>query len=916
LAFNKFRRSGLKEDFINYKRISVQAKNFFKDSKRRKWDETCLEVRKDSSLNLFWKMTNHFKNPNSSRHKYVDSVALEALADKLAPAWVCNDAVFCPEDNDELQGSNTSASYIAYNFSLNELKFAIANSKNTAAGLDNINFKIIKNLPSNFNLYILHLFNHIFEVGRIPDEWRLCKIVPIKKSNGVSLRPISLLICLRKLFEKMIYSRLEWWCENEKILSDQVHGFRRGRGVADCLNELFAVGQTSLIKKNAAVALFLDIASAFDTVNIDILCERLKELHCPMKVTKILITLMGTRLLHFDTTESHFIRKTNIGLPQGSILSPILFNIFISDLISVIEPDCFLIQYADDIVLYASEKNWLDSEIILQNSINSIMNWSLNKGLDFSAEKSSVMVFTRKHTSPEVHLELNGRMIKVVDNIRYLGVIWDRKLLWNLHIDHICSRSKKYLNIIRAISGTKWGCDPASLTTLYCALIRSCLEFFPPALLSCSLSHCIRVKRIQWCALRLSLGCMKSTATAAMEVLSGVPPLDIRVEFLQKKFFIKCFMLKKCTITNLFNNLYIFKPSHKLCSIFYEIKLKNIRPTSPPWFNLPLLLIPFRPAIDLSYKFEMAGHKLNLSQTEHRCIYNGIISKYCNASLIFTDGSRSDNFVGSAMLHYGCISQGWKLKNASIFEAEAFGILKAIVHIKSVHPPGRFAVLSDSLSVIHSISSSVHPAKLSNLVLEIRKILFELVNSGYVVTLIWVPSHVGIQGNEDADRLAALANNGVEGADAPSIVLFFRAVFLNSKEIWQERWASEPTGSHLRLLYPLVGVNTWFRCDKGAGLFSRREFRLINRMATGHTMCNEHLFRIGVVDSEDCDCGAIQTINHLLWDCPHIDRKEFEEGLAQLNLAPPWDYKQLFAACDYKLFKIFVDFLITKDIKI
>lgn len=114
----------------------------------------------------------------------------------------------------------------------------MANTKNTAAGMDNISYKTIKNLPENILDIVLKLYNKFFCKGIVPSEWLNCRIKPILKSDGNSLRPIALLVCFRKLFEKLIYFRLEWWIENKKILNNQINGFRRGKGVAECLNEL------------------------------------------------------------------------------------------------------------------------------------------------------------------------------------------------------------------------------------------------------------------------------------------------------------------------------------------------------------------------------------------------------------------------------------------------------------------------------------------------------------------------------------------------------------------------------------------------------------------------------------------------------------------------------------------------------
>jgi len=156
-------------------------------------------------------------------------------------------------------------------FTMNEFKLALNKIHNTSPGLDHIKGKLLKNLPDFAKEQLLELFNKFLENNIVPPCWREIKVIAIPKQNSTSTdsqtyRPIAMLSCLRKMFERMILPRLDSWLENNQLLSKTQYGFRKGKGCNDCLTLLTTDIQLAFGRKHDMTSIFLDVKGAFDSV--------------------------------------------------------------------------------------------------------------------------------------------------------------------------------------------------------------------------------------------------------------------------------------------------------------------------------------------------------------------------------------------------------------------------------------------------------------------------------------------------------------------------------------------------------------------------------------------------------------------------------------------------------------------------
>ena len=198
---------------------------------------------------------------------------------KISPAWVPTNSEWLPE--------NQNNEFLSKPFQFTEFNIALE-SRNTSSfpGVDEIDYEILKSLPINYKLLLLDILNDMYESGNFPDEWKKQYIHFIKKLDGINYRPIPLSSCVCKLFEILIKNRLLWYIEHDNLLSPAQSGFRKGQSCVDNLADLILKIEDGLKANQHALGAFLDITSAFDNVDCQLLLKILAENHCLLNLIK------------------------------------------------------------------------------------------------------------------------------------------------------------------------------------------------------------------------------------------------------------------------------------------------------------------------------------------------------------------------------------------------------------------------------------------------------------------------------------------------------------------------------------------------------------------------------------------------------------------------------------------------------
>ena len=332
-----------------------------------------------------------------------------------------------------------------------------------SSGIDNISSRCLKDALSVLVPHICHIFNRSIEFSIFPQRWKIATIVPLYKGGGndevSNYRPVSLLPVPGKILEKLIHDHLMEFFENNHILSDFQFGFRKNHSTLDSIATLVDNILHSVNDGNVILAAFIDFKKAFDTVNHNILLEKLFYLGIRGPLLAWIQDYLSRRVQRtICNGKLSDLKGIKCGVPQGSILGPLFFLVYVNDLKNVLMNNNYQL-YADDTVIYCSDTSYERASIDLQNILNKFGVWCSENALTVNVKKSKVMAFGSKNNIKKSKgniLSLNGEAISFVPNFKFLGVFLDQTLNFRHHIDmlintlnfklFLLSKIRRYLN--------------------------------------------------------------------------------------------------------------------------------------------------------------------------------------------------------------------------------------------------------------------------------------------------------------------------------------------------------------------------------------------------------------------------------------------------------------------------------------
>lgn len=398
---------------------------------------------------------------------------------------------------------------------------------------------MVKYLPSKTKNYLLSIFNRFFSLSIFPSKWRDTKVIFLPKPNGKGYRPISLTSALCKLFERLIYKRLEHYIESKNRIPVQQFGFCKGRSTTDCVSTLITDIHQGYIRGKHTFVLAIDLKGAFNNILSKEIYDRLMEQRTPDKILNFVSFLIHSKNLFFSS-ETANPKTSYVGVPQGGVLSPLLFNLAISKILHVVPHSIKCLMFADDLLLYIRSQNAVDAIKALKDILSNIKPWLGEVGLSISLSKSQLAVFSRsKQKFGEIELEHEGVRIPVREELLYLGIFLERRLTWAKHIIKVARRATSAVNIMKAMSEVSWGASLESMLMIYRGLVRAHLEWGCQLFSLASNTHLKKLNRVQNAAMRTILGSMRSTPINIMLSEIDEPPLALRRTMLNEKHMIK-----------------------------------------------------------------------------------------------------------------------------------------------------------------------------------------------------------------------------------------------------------------------------------------------------------------------------------------------------------------------------------------
>ena len=435
-------------------------------------------------------------------------------------------------------------------------------------------------------------------------------MIPIPKpgkprSQVDSYRPISLTSCVCKLMERIVNNRLMWILESENLLADEQAGFRKCRSTEDQIAYIAQEIEDGFQEKKSTTVVWVDLEKAFDKVWKEGLILKLQNTHVSHRMLNWITEYLTNRkaLVKMQGIRSNTATIHN-GVPQGGVLSPTLFLIFINDLLQIIPRKVKGSMYADDLALLSTEEYTGTSKFRLQDALTNLNLWSKEWGMTINSKKTTYTIFSLSTKQQSIKLTLDKIVLEKNDNPTYLGVTFDPRLTWRNQIDNAQKKGIQRLALMKKLAGSDWGANHSILKKTYTSYIRPTLEYGSTVWSTAAKSNLQKIDKVQNLGLRIITGAMKTTPIRAMEDPATLSTMEVRRETKTLTQFTKLeasvhhplkpklqksYSTKRLQRANFIQEAKHLKSKHKIDNIVIEATHPHSH--FPPWDPSPPLII-------------------------------------------------------------------------------------------------------------------------------------------------------------------------------------------------------------------------------------------------------------------------------------------------------------------------------------
>ncbi|KFM76444.1 putative RNA-directed DNA polymerase from transposon X-element, partial [Stegodyphus mimosarum] len=453
----------------------------------------------DLNPNLIWKIARSIRTTKTNYHHPIlhrghthnkEEDIAEVMAQSLETVFEKHDdsSPFDYYINNEIEEIRLRTSRELINLtSPEEIKEILKKlKKRKAHGYDKITNEALQALPRNCIVILCNLINACIRNSYFPKAWKhsIVKMLlkPGKNPADVSsYRPISLLPAISKVFERIIASRLNIYINQLNDTDSQQFGFKRAHSTSHQILNLIEFISVEFQKKNAVAACYLDFEKAFDRVWHAGLIYKLAKLNPPNSFLNLMINYLEDRTFQIRCGDSLSSTK-NIyrGLPQGSVISPMNFNLYANDMpkSEIVK----ILKYADDTVILANSMNPQFAVDKLQNQVKIIEKWCKKWKVNLNPNKCCTVLYRRykKNYPVNMEIQINNAIIPTSNSYKYLGVFIDSQLTFKEHINYVTNKANAAFMALYPLLGRKSKLQLNTKRTLYLTLIRPILLYAVP----------------------------------------------------------------------------------------------------------------------------------------------------------------------------------------------------------------------------------------------------------------------------------------------------------------------------------------------------------------------------------------------------------------------------------------------------
>lgn len=740
---------------------TARARRYSNQLAKQQWQDHCDTFDGRSGLDKVWRTLQSMEG----RKKSKTAAQNIALALRVSEDQVAADAgeLFFPQPAtptpaetynrvERVDGESASAP-----FTMGELISALRQCRTRSTpGPDGITYALLRNLPDKHSEELLTWINHIWYTGQVPEEWKTSWVIPIPKPGKLAttlanMRPISLTSNLCKLTERMALYRIQHILENNGTFHYTQTGFRRHLGTQDSLLMIYTDVLETPSKVDPRIVVAIDVKKAFDSVpHKSIINSAVTHGIQGAPLNFIKSFLEGRKFtVKVGNTEGPE-TPNGIGVPQGAVLSPTLFNLVMADLpprLAQIQGLSFTI-YADDVTIWTKGGAVGRQEEILQEALDTVIDFLDSVGMTVAPEKTQYIVVGNKRIQAQtetqnIRLTMKGKEIQRVESLRVLGLFLDQDGKPNTWMQRVTKTWKSTLHLIRRVATKKWGATEKVTRTLALALLASkVLYAYNYNKLTQTQAQKLEVLNRE--AMRVISGLPRFAKIEDLHIHSKLNTLKERADALKEA------QLDRLKTTEAGRDIlrYIGYATNKLPTLpARSLEESTIQLTT---------FAPLARNMGKDHKerrFQRAMEHIDFVREYDRELTNLYV--YTDAALT-GDGQGA---IGWFMLNFQTAHNQAIQGERSTKEAELQAILAGAKNAATQHNKTQALykhvwVFTDSREA-HAECDNV--GTYNNTVRQLRELGQQLTDEGRMLRIGWVPGHSGIYGNEEANNAARMA---------------------------------------------------------------------------------------------------------------------------------------------------------------